>query len=140
MIEKGGAFPNLFLLRPDGTSFELMDLRRRKHALVLLLSPPAPEARALIGLIQDRAKLFRWLDLEVAASFPNPRAVFTPWPAPDFPPCLHPALVPEGLEWGSGYVVSKNGTLLERYPDLAELSADKVERDLLYWEAGHCLP
>jgi hypothetical protein len=29
---------------------------------------------------------------------------------------------------------------MELYPDPRELSVGKLERDLLYWEAGHCMP
>ena len=47
---------------------------------------------------------------------------------------------PDGVEWGKAYVVSKNRTLLEVYPEPGLLSVAKVERDLLYWEANHCMP
>jgi hypothetical protein len=139
-LEKGKPFPNLFLNRPDGTSFELVDLRRREHALVLLLRHPDAAHLAFVSHFQDRAKLFEWLNLRLVAVFAKIDTVNTPWPAPGYPPCLHARPLPDGLDWDKAYVVSKNGTLLETYEEPEFLGVDAIERDLLYWEAGHCLP
>jgi hypothetical protein len=139
-LAKALPFPNLFLMRPDGTSMELVDLRKRKHALVLLLSKPDPRALTFVGLCQDKARLFEWLDTQLLTVFERLEHVVTPWPAPGYPACVHADPLPDGVEWDRAYVVSKNGTLLEIYDEFDVLSVDRVERDLLYWEAGHCLP
>ncbi|MGH7443125.1 MAG: hypothetical protein ACREKE_10685 [bacterium] len=139
-VTKAQPFPNLFFSRTDGTSFELLDLRKQKHVLLLFIQESDPVARSFLSLFQDRAKLFDWLDARLVAVFSQSKSVYCPWPAPSYPPCLLTEPLPEGLEWGNAYVVSKNGSLLEIYLSVSELSVEKVERDLLYWEAGHCLP
>jgi hypothetical protein len=139
-VGKSLPFPNLFLVRPDGTSLELVDLRKKQHALVMLFSRPDPDAMAFVGHFQDQARLFDWLGTRLLPVFARRDHIPTPWPAPAFTPCLHTDPLPEGLGWDKAYVVSKNGTLLEQYEELPMLSVHKVEQDLLYWEAGHCLP
>ncbi|HTB22913.1 MAG TPA: hypothetical protein VK914_09420 [bacterium] len=134
-------FPNLFLKRPDGTSLELVDLRKKQHALLLFLSRNDSDAMAFVSHFQDQARLFEWLNTRLLVVFRNPKDIATPWPAPGHPPCLIPDMpLPAGVEWDKAYVVSKNGTLLEIYEEPALVSVAKVERDFLYWEAGHCLP
>lgn len=138
-LAKAQPFPNLYLDRPDGTSLELFDLRKKQHALLVLLDKPDPRALAFVGLFQDRAGLFAWLDTRLLAVFSKSARIPTPWPAPGYPACMHAEALPSGVEWGRSYVVSKHGTLLELYGDVSELSVEKIEQDLLYWEAGHCL-
>jgi hypothetical protein len=139
-VSKALPFPNLFLGRPDGTSLELLDLHKKEHALVLLLSKPDADALAFVSRFQDKARLFEWLGTRLLTVFQRPEDVPTPWPAPGYPACLHVKALPDGVEWDKAYVISKNGTLLEIYGEVGFLSVDAVERDLLYWEAGHCLP
>lgn len=138
-LAKGGRCPNLFLARPDGTGLELYDLWKKEHCLLLLLPSADKDVLAFIGRWQDQARLFEWLNTRLICAFPRREAVPTPWPAPGYPPCLHAQALPSGLEWGKGYVVSKNRSLIEVYPEPAMLSAAKVEKDLLYWEANHCM-
>lgn len=137
---KGLRFPNLFLARPDGTGMELYDLWKKEHCLLLLLPSADPDALAFVSHWQDQARLFEWLNTRLVCVFPGREAVPTPWPAPGYPPCLHAEPLPDGVEWGKAYVVSKNRTLLELYTELDQLSVAKVEKDLLYWEANHCMP
>jgi hypothetical protein len=139
-VAKGLPFPNLFLKRPDGSSLELVDLYKQEHALLLFLSKPDPDALAFVAHFQDQARLFEWLQTRLLVVYRNQDHVTTPWPAPGYPACLHLEALPDGVDWDQAYVVSKHGTLLETYGEPGFLSVDKIERDLLYWEAGHCLP
>jgi hypothetical protein len=139
-IAKGLPFPNFFLTRPDGTSLELFDLHKKQHALLIFLSKHDSDAMAFVSHFQDQARLFEWLQTSMLVIFQNLETIVTPWPAPGHPACLHPQVLPDGVEWDKAYVVSKHGTLLEIYEEPGFLTVAKVERDLLYWEAGHCLP
>jgi|SRR5665213_146931 len=133
-------FPNFFLKRPDGTLFELVDLYKKQHAVLLFVSRVNSDVLVFVTHFQDQARVFDWLDSRLIVIYQNLHAIVTPWPAPAYPPCLYSGTLPDGVQWGQAYVVSKHGTLLETYPELDLLSVAKVERDLLYWEAGHCLP
>lgn len=137
---KGQPFPVLFLTRPDGTSLDLQDLRKKEHYLLLLQRQPHPDVLAFISHFQDQARLFEWLQTRLVAVYPRREAVPSPWPAPGYPPCLFGGDLPDGLEWDRAYVVSKNGTLIEIHAELPFLSVAAIEKDMLYWEAGHCLP
>jgi hypothetical protein len=137
---KGAQFPNLFLTRPDGTSLELYDLWKKEHCLLLLLKAPNPDALAFIQHFQDQARLFEWLNTRLIVVYTRREAIPSPWPAPGYPACLFGDFLPQGVEWDKAYVISKNRTLMEIYPEPAMLSVAKVEKDMLYWEAGHCLP
>lgn len=139
-LAKAQPFPNLFLTRPDATSLELTDLRKKEHCLLILQSRPHPDVQAFISHFQDQAKLFNWLNTRLVVVYPRREEIPTPWPAPAYPPCLYAAALPEGVAWDQAYVISKNGTLTEFYGHPGDLSVAKVEKDLLYWEAGHCLP
>ena len=138
-VAKAFPFPNLFLTRPDGTSLELLDLRKRQHAFLLLLSKPDPDLMAFVAHFQDQARLFEWLETRLLVVFQRRQDIPTPWPAPGYPACLYPGRLPEGVRWDRAYVISKNGTLLEAYEEPGMMSVATLERDLLYWEAGHCL-
>lgn len=138
-IVVGQPFPNLVLERPDGTGMELYDLWKKQHALILLQREPHPDVMAFVQRFQDEAKTFEWLHTRLLCVFPKRDGIPTPWPAPGYP-ALYCNQVPEGVEWGKLYVVSKNKTLYEVYPEPAMISVAKVERDLLVWEANHCLP
>ena len=35
MIREGEIFPNLFLIRPDGTNLDLFELRKKEHAVIV---------------------------------------------------------------------------------------------------------
>ncbi|HTA17366.1 MAG TPA: hypothetical protein VK786_06445 [bacterium] len=139
-VSKGLPFPNLFLKRPDGTSLELVDLHKKQHALLIFLSKHDADAMAFVAHFQDQARLFEWLQTRMLVVFPDHEPVTTPWPAPGYPACLYPDTLPDGVHWDKAYVVSKHGTLLEIYEEPGFLGVAKVERDVLYWEAGHCLP
>jgi hypothetical protein len=139
-LPKGAQVPNLFLTRPDGTSLELYDLWKREHFVLVLVRHAHPDLGAFVSHFQDQAKLFSWLNTRLIVVFPKRDDVLSPWPAPGYPPCLYGELLPQGLEWDQAYVVSRNRTLFEHYGDPRELSVAKLEKDLLYWEAGHCLP
>ena len=52
----------------------------------------------------------------------------------------HSAPLPDGLEWDKAYLVSKNRTLVEVYPEIYFLNVTGMEKDVLYWESRHCLP
>jgi hypothetical protein len=137
-IQEGDRFPNLFLLRPDGTNLDLFELRKKEHALLLFLEAADKDTLAFIQRFQDEIKIFTWLRARLLVVFKEAKKIPSPWPAPSFSPFVHKEL-PEGLEWGKGYLVSVNGTLYSLYAEPALLSANKVEDDLLHWEAGHCL-
>ena len=139
-LPKGAQVPNLFLTRPDGTSLELYDLWKKEHCVLVLAKRAHPDLDAFIRHFQDQARLFNWLDTRLLPVFPRREAVPSPWPAPGYPPCLYAEPLPQGLEWDRAYVISKHRTVFEHYADPLELSVAKLERDLLYWEAGHCLP
>jgi len=139
-VAKGEHFPNVFLKRPDGTSMELVDLYKKEHALVLFLSKPDPDALVFVSHFHDQARLFEWLNTRLLVIFPKQEHLVTPWPAPAYPPCQHLEDLPDGVHWDKAYVVSKHGTVMEAYEEPGFLSVAKVEQDILYWEAGHCLP
>jgi hypothetical protein len=139
-LVKGQQAPNLFLMRSDGTSLELYDLWKKEH-VILIFSPGGDrDTEALISRFQDQARLFEWLNARLLCVYPRREVVPTPWPAPGYPACLHAEPLPGGYEWGKAYVISKNRTLLARYDLDGEISVARFEEDLLYWEAGHCLP
>jgi hypothetical protein len=132
---KGHAFPNLFLARTDGGSLELFDLRKRRHALILMIPEADADLRAFIDHVQARAKIFEWLQTRLIPVYRRRADIPTPWPAPDYPPCLLPGALPDGVEWMRGYVIDKEGSLIEVYEEPTLMSADHVENDLLYLEA-----
>jgi hypothetical protein len=139
-VIKGLQFPNLFLSRPDGTSLELYDLWKKEHCLLILLDKPDKDVEAFVRHWQDQAKLFEWLNTRLLVAHAKREHIASPWPAPGMPPTLHPGPLPQGVDWGKAYVISKNRTLVEIYAQPSELSVAKVEKDMLYWEANHCLP
>lgn len=139
MIEPGKAFPNLFLIRPDTTSLELSDFRKSEHFLILFVDYPHPDTFAFVRRFQDEARTFEWLQTRLLVVFPSLKGIPTPWPAPGYPPFIYSQALPEGVEWGKTYLVSKNQTLFSIYPELPMLAASVVEKDVLYWEARHCL-
>lgn len=140
LVVKGLQFPNLFLVRPDKTSLELYDLWKKEHCLLILLERQDKDVAAFIARWQDNARTFEWLNTRLLVVHAKREAITSPWPAPGMPPCLHAEPLPQGVEWGKAYVISKNRTLTEVYEHPSELSVAKVEKDLLYWEANHCLP
>lgn len=140
LVVKGLQFPNMDLSRPDGTGFELYDLWKKEHCVLLLLPKPDPDTLAFVSHWQDQARLFEWLNTRLICVFPKRDLVPSPWPTPGYPACIFGGDLPQGVEWGKGYVISKNRTLVELYPHPGELSVAGMERDLLYWEANHCLP
>jgi hypothetical protein len=138
-IAVGQPFPNLHLDRPDGTGMELYDLWKKEHALLLPQKEAHPDVMAFIQRFQDEARTFEWLNTRLLPVFPKREAIPSPWTAPGYP-ALYVKELPQGLEWGKLYVISKNKTLYEIYPEPGMISVAKVERDLLVWEANHCLP
>ena len=136
----GAPFPNLVLARADGTGMELYDLWKREHGLLLLQKEPHADVMAFVRRFQDEARTFEWLQTRLLAVFPTRDVIPTPWPAPGYPALIYSEPLPTGMDWGKLYVISKNKTLYEVYPEPAMISVDKVERDLLVWEANHCLP
>ena len=138
-VQVGQPFPNLTLARPDGTGMEIYDLWKKKHALLLLQKQPHPDVMAFISRFQDEAKTFDWLNTVLLPVFPKRDVIPTPWIAPGYP-ALYCAELPDGLDWDKLYVISKNKTLYEVYPEPGMISVARVERDLLVWEANHCLP
>jgi hypothetical protein len=139
VIREGQQFPNFFLLRPDGTNLDLYELRKKEHSLLLFLERSDRETLAFIQRFQDEINTFQWLKTRLIVVYKDTASVATPWPAPSFPPFVHPQPLHEGIEWGKGYLVSLNRTLYSIYPETPFLSAKKVEDDVLHWEAGHCM-
>lgn len=137
---KGAQFPNFFFTRPDGSSLELYDLWKKEHCLLLLLKKADHDTLAFISHFQDNARLFEWLNTRLIVAFPRREAIPSPWPAPGYPACLFSSDLPQGVEWDKAYVISKNRTLIEVHPEIPMLSVAHVEKDMLYWEANHCLP
>jgi hypothetical protein len=138
LIKEGGRFPNMFLKRPDGTCLELYELWKKEHGLVLFVDAPHPDTLAFIRRFQDEAKIFEWLNLRLIPVYPELAKVHSPWPAPLYAPFVYSEVIPEELEWGKGYLFSKNRTVHAIYPELPFLSAHKIEQDMLYYEARHC--
>jgi hypothetical protein len=139
MLNTGEQFPNFFLNRPDGTHLELYDLRKKEHALLLFIETPNQNIMALVQRFQDEMKLFDWLKTRMIAVFQDVKKIPTPWPAPMYSPFVYQQALPKDIQWGQGYLVSRNRTLYSIYPELDFLSAHQVEQDVLHWEAGHCL-
>lgn len=139
MIQEGDLFPNFFLIRPDGTNLDLYELRKKEHALLLFIEHPDRDTQAFIQRYQDETKLFEWLKTRLLVVFKDRSKIPTPWPAPSYSPFVHSEPLHEGIEWDKGYLVSRNRTLYSIYPELPFLSAHRIERDVLHWEAGHCL-
>jgi hypothetical protein len=139
-ILPGAPFPNVSLSRPDGTGMELYDLWKKQHALLLLQKEPHADIMMLIQRFQDEARTFEWLNTLLLPVFSSREAIPTPWPAPGYPALYHSSPLPSGMDWGKLYVISKNKTLFETYAEPGMLSVARVERDLLVWEANHCLP
>jgi hypothetical protein len=140
IVQVGAMFPNLTLARPDGTGMELYDLWKREHALLLFQHEPHNDVMAFIQRFQDEARTFEWLNTRMLPVFASREIIPSPWPAPGYPALYHSGPLPTGVDWGKLYVVSKNRTLYEIYPEPGMISVAKVERDLLVWEANHCLP
>lgn len=139
-VAKAQQFPNVFLTRPDGSSLELYDLWKKEHCLLVLMKQPHPDVQSFVSLFQDQARLFEWLNTRLIVVFPKRDVIPSPWPAPGYPACLYSDTLPQGVDWDQAYVISKNRTVMELYLDPRELSVGRLERDLLYWEAGHCMP
>src|SRR5690349_13923864 len=118
MILPGKPFPNLLFNRPDGSSLEMHELRKKEHALLLFIQHPHPDIFAFVGRFQDEAKVFEWLQTRLIPVFAERSKIPTPWPAPQYPACLYSEPLPEGLEWGKGYLVSRQRTLYSVYGEL----------------------
>jgi hypothetical protein len=138
VIAPGQPFPNLFLVRPDSTSLELNDFKKREHCLILFVDHPHPDTFAFVRRFQDEARTFEWLQTRLIVVFSSRSDIPTPWPAPAFAPFIYSQPLPDGAEWGKAYLVSKHQTLFSIYPELPMLAASVVEKDILYWEARHC--
>lgn len=139
MIKEGELFPNFFLIRPDQTTLDLYELRKKEHALLLFIEKPDRDLLAFVQRFQDEIKTFEWLKTRLVPVFKDGPKIPTPWPAPSFSPFVFSTPLPEGIEWGKAYLVSLNRTLYSVYPELGLLSAHKVENDVLHWESGHCM-
>jgi hypothetical protein len=137
MIAPSQPFPNMFLMRPEGTSLELNDLKKNEHFLILFMNDAHPDSLAFIQRFQDEAKTFEWLNTRLIVVFKGRESIPTPWPAPGYAPFVHAQPLPDGLEWGKGYLVSKNQTVFSVYPELPFMAASTVEKDILHWEARH---
>ena len=128
----------MFFVRPEGTSLELNDFKKREHCVILFVDQANPDTFAFIRRFQDEAKTFEWLQTRLIVAFADRGAIPSPWPAPAYAPFVYSQPLPDGLEWGKGYLVSRNQTLFSLYPELPMMAASAVEKDILYWEARHC--
>lgn len=137
-LAPGSSFPSLDLRLAGGEALEWRSLRRR-HLALLLLPQAGPAALALAAQAQARQDQLRWLELRWLSVFPGGGELPADWPAPAHPPCRLEDPLPPGLAWGRAYIVSKRGSLLASCAP-EELDFEGLEKDLLYWEAGHCLP
>ena len=93
-LRTGEQFPNLFLMRPEGTSLEVYELWKKQHALIFFSRHPHPDLTAFISHFQDNARLFEWLNLRLLAVYPAREKIPTPWPAPKSV---------ASLNWASGW-------------------------------------
>lgn len=139
MLKEGDPFPNYFLLRPDGTNLDLFELRKKEHALLLFVEHADKDSLAFIQRFQDESKTFEWLKTRLIVVFQDRSKIPTPWPAAMYSPFVYPEPLHDGVEWGKAYLVSRNQTLFSIYPEIPMMSAQRVEDDVLHWEAGHCL-
>jgi hypothetical protein len=126
------------LIRPDRTTLDLYELRKKEHALLLFIEAADRDTLALIGRFQDETKIFEWLKTRMIVVFKEAAKIPSPWPAPGYSPFVFSQPLPEGVDWGKGYLVSRNRTLYSIYPELDLLSAHRIEQDVLHWEAAHC--
>ncbi len=128
----------MFLARPDGTSFETIEMWKNEHGLILFVNDRHPDIEAFISRFQGEAGVFRWLHTRLLVVYPDKGKIPTPWPAPDYSPFVYSEPLPDGLEWGKGYLFTKNRSIYSVYTELPFLSAQRVEDDMLHWEAQHC--
>ena len=140
MIAEGQPFPGFFLSRPDGTSIQTDEFKKHYHALLVFIDAAHPDTLAFVQRFQDEDNVFRWLNTKLVPIFKERVPIPSPWPAPMYSPFVYAEPLPEGIEWGKAYLVSKNMTLFSIYPELPFMSAHRVEQDVLHWEANHCLP
>lgn len=139
LLRPGDQFPNMFLVRPEGTSLEIYELWKKQHALILFSRQPHPDLTAFISHFQDNARLFEWLNLRLLAVYPAREKVPSPWPAPSHPPFVYGQPLPDGVEWDKAYLISKNRSVFGLFPEPWFMSVAGIEKDVLYWESGHCL-
>ncbi len=103
---------------------------------VLFLEGPATD---LLQALQNRLETFKWLQMSVVPVFTSTQDIPSGiWPAPAYPPWFSPSPLPEGLERGRVYLVSRTRSVFSLYPEIDKLDLDVVERDLMVWEARHC--
>jgi hypothetical protein len=108
-FEKGATMPEMSVTNLDGVPARLHDFRRKKHVVLVNEADSPEKLRAAVAADSQR---WTWL-----------QAVFVR-PAAD-------GLVP-GI-----YVISRWGKLLEHYAP-GTSSFDKIEKDILYFEAQDC--
>ncbi len=137
-LRPGLMFPNLLLRGVEDLRMELHDLKKKEHAAVLFIKDPWPALPNFVSQFQDQARLFEWLNLRLLPIYHDRAKAPTPWPAPGYPLWTLNAELPQGVEWGWLYLVSKNRTIFSIYPEPALLSPQTLERDMLYYEARHC--
>lgn len=110
MLQKNELVPDIEISDLSGQKFRLWDFRQKTH-LLLLFGEGAAAAEAALA---QKKKLMDWLGLRVIASGPPP----------------------DGFPSGAT-AVDRYGRLIASYP-FDEALADRVEKELVYYEARHC--
>ena len=137
-MKQGSQFPNMVFQSTDGATLHAWDLYQKHHGLYLFVDNPSSETLALASRFQEKEKLFTWLKTRLLPVFSAVEKVPTPWPAPGYQPWLYAGHLPDGMEWGKAYLVSRFRSVFEIYDEPEFLSAAKIEEDVTYYEANHC--
>ena len=82
MLVPGQLFPNFKIPNPDGGTFELYELRKKEHALLLFVEELTPGIANLLSQLRDEEALMKWLELRPVQIKKGL------------------GLAPEGVEWG----------------------------------------
>lgn len=110
MIQKNQLVPDIAITDLAGQIHRLWEFRQKTHLLILFGEGADRAGDALA----EKKKIMDWLGLRVIA-------------------CGAP---PDGFSAGA-VAIDRFGRLMETYP-LTDDLADRVEKDLIYYEARHC--
>ena len=138
MLKQGDKFPNITIRTTDGSQMEAWDLYQKGQGLFWMAGESTPEVLAVAARFQEQAKLFTWLRVKLIIVFKDDKLVPSPWPAPGYQPYVYTGHLPDGMEWGKAYFMSRFRSIFEIYDEPEFLSVAKIEKDTTYYEANHC--
>ena len=110
MTDKNALVPDIEVRALDGQRVRLWDFRQKTHLLLLV----GANAATAMAALDARKKIMDWLNLRAIAC----------------------AEFPDGFTEGA-HLIDRYGRYVTVFP-LDETLSDRVEKELVYYEARHC--